>query len=73
MTSNYAGAIRKHLLSYRSHSTSGSYTDHSMQRRLKSNVPIILPMSHVRGGKSQSYVGLGISITCSIRDAKERG
>ncbi len=38
-----ARAIRKHrirLLSYRSHGTLMSYTDHSLQRRLKSNVPI---------------------------------
>ncbi len=33
----------------------------------------VLPMSHVRGGESQGYMGLGILIACSIRDAKERG
>ncbi len=76
MTSNYSRAIRQHwdhLLSYRSHGTLVSYTDHSMQRRLKSNAPIVLPMSHVRGGKSRGYVVLATLIPFSIRDAKERG
>ncbi len=43
-----ARAIRKHrirLLSYRSRGTVMSYTDHSVQRRLKSNAPIDSPDS----------------------------
>ncbi len=46
-----ARAIRKHrfhLLSYRSRGTLMSYTDHSVQRRLKSNTP------HVRTQAEQS-------------------
>ncbi len=62
-----ARAIRKHrirLLSYRSRGTLMSYTDHSAQRRLKSNAPnVSKQLIHKSFGASQSSASKAPSTT----------
>ncbi len=60
-----ARAIRKlstHLLSYRSRGTLMSYTDHSAQRRLKSNAPYDMHLPHNTNPSHRAYMHAKVNV-----------